>query len=289
MPEQDLIDRMAAVYTAYNEGDAEPFFSLVANDGLVRFVAPPETYPFAAPHRGPKGAREAIALIADDYQWLTFRNLELIAEGDTLFALNGGRIRHRASGREAVMHMGDLVRFKDGRIVEFVEFFDSAGLLDWCAGICLPACSHMNPGNKASACAPEEAAANKAVLAEVYAAYAKKDAGPLFERLADDACYNSVAGLKDFRFAGPCHGREAMIENVGRIAEDYALEKLEVLDMIAQDDLVAVHADVAFRDRKTGQLAGSEKIDLFRLHNGKILEFNEFFDTLAVRSAYEPR
>ena len=127
---------------------------------------------------------------------------------------------------------------------------------------------------------------NKAVLAEVYAAYRRKDAGPLIGLLAEDASYNSVAGLQDFRFAGPCHGRDAWIENLARIAEDYELEKYEVLQMVAQGDLVAAHADVAFRDRKTGKVAGSEKIDLFRLRDGRVLEFNEFFDSLGVRAAY---
>ncbi len=287
MATQKLIDRMAAVYAAYNKGDAEPFFALFAEDGVIRFVAPPEVYPFAAPRRGPTGAREAIALIRDDYQWLTYRNLELIADGDAVFALNGGRIRHRASGREAVIHLADLVRFEGGQVVEFIEFFDSAGIHDWCAGTCLPACSLMNLGNKAFACEAEEAARNKAVLAEAYAAYRQKDAGPLFNLLAGDACYNSVAGLHDFRFAGPCHGREAWIENVARIAEDYELEKYEILQMVAQGDLVAAHADVAFRYRKTGNVARTEKIDLFRLHNGQILEFNEFCDTLTSRAAHE--
>lgn len=49
----------------------------------------------------------------------------------------------------------------------------------------------MNQGNKAIA---SEAVRNKAVLAEAYAAYRWKDPGPLLSLLAEDACYNSVAG-----------------------------------------------------------------------------------------------
>ena len=69
MAAQELIDRMAAAYAAYNEGDAEPICALFAQDGVIRFVAPPEVYPFAAPRRGPDGVREAVALINQDYQW----------------------------------------------------------------------------------------------------------------------------------------------------------------------------------------------------------------------------
>ncbi len=286
MEARELTESMAAAYAAYEKGDAEPFFGLIAEDGLTRHVAPPEAFRFAVPRRGPAGAREAVDLIREDYQWLTFRNLELIADGDTVFALNGGRLRHRASGREAAVNLADLVRFEEGRIAEFVEFFDTAGVHDWASGTGLPAYSLMNPGNKAIACEADEAARNKAMLAAAYTAYGQKDAGPLFGLLADDASYNSVAGLRDYRFAGPCHGRDAFIENVARIAEDYDLEKYEIRRMVAQGDLVAAHADVAFRYRKTDKVACSEKIDLFRLRDGRIIEFNEFFDTLTARACH---
>ncbi|MEE9194626.1 MAG: hypothetical protein V3U44_02200 [Alphaproteobacteria bacterium] len=37
-----------------------------------------------------------------------------------------------------------------------------------------------------------------------------------------------------------------------------------------------------------GKLAATEKIDLFRMQGGKILEFNEFFDTLSSRAVHHP-
>ena len=96
MEAQELTESMAAAYAAYEKGDAEPFFNLIAEDGLTRHVAPPEAFPFAVARRGPAGAREAVDLIREDYQWLTFRNLELIADGDTVFALNGGLRRTKS-------------------------------------------------------------------------------------------------------------------------------------------------------------------------------------------------
>ena len=288
MTTQELIDSMAATYAAYGKGEAEPFFDLFAEDGVIRFVGPPEIYPFATPRRGPEGAREAVSLIVKDYEWLSFRNLELIAEDDCVFALNAGRLRHRASGREAVLHLGDLTRFEGGRIVEFVEFFDSAGLRDWGNGGCLPGVCNLDPGKKAAFAPSEDAMRNKEALAAAYAGYARADAGPLIAMLAEDVCYNAVVDRQHLGFAGPSHGRDAFIETLGRISEGFELQKYEVLKMIAQDDLVAVHADVAYAHRVTGREGGSEKIDLFRLFDGRIVEFNEFFDTHAARALQEP-
>ncbi len=73
------------------------------------------------------------------------------------------------------------------------------------------------------------------------------------------------------------------MENVGRIAETYELEHYRAKEMIAQDDLVAVHADTLFIRRSDGHPMKTEKIDLFRMKDGRIVEFNEFFDTEACR------
>ena len=281
-------DLMAGVYRSYDDGDPQPLIDLFADDGIIRFVAPAEVFPFAAPRRGPSGVREALALIGADYEWLSYRNLEMIVDGDWFFALNGGRVRHRASDREAVIHLADLVRFQGEQVAEYVEFFDSARVQDWSSGTCLPASTQFNPSNRATGSAVGDAERNKAALTELFAAYRKKDAGPMIALLADDVSYNSVASPKDFPFAGPCFGRDAFVENLALIAEHYELEKYDTLGMVAEGDLVAVHSDAAFRHRAAGKLASVEKIDLFRLRDGKIVEFNEFFDTLTARAASVP-
>lgn len=283
MAEQDLTGIMAAAYAAYGEGDADPFFSLIANDAVIRFAAPTEVFPFAARRRGPAGAREAIGQILTAYEWLAFWAHELIAEGDMLVALTGGRIRHRPSGRETEIHLADLIRFDGGKIVEFVEFFDTAGLADWSSGGNLPAGTLIDPGKKAMNDAAGGAARNKVLVSEAFRAYGQKDAGPLMALFADNASYNSVANLDDFRFAGPCHGRDAVLENLGRIAEDYELERYVLRHIVARGDLVATYSDAAFRTRATGKLAEVEKLDFFRLIDGRIVEFNEFFDSYSAR------
>lgn len=287
MSAQDNIEKMIEVYRAYGEGNAEPLCQLFAPDGQLRHVVPQDVYAFAKPQRGPDGARAAIALIGEDYEWLTFRGLETIAEGDTVFSITGGRIRHKASGNEAVLHLADFVRFREGRVREYVQFFDSAGAYDWQQGLGVPACAHMNMANKAIVNDAAEAERNKRALAGVYASYQEHDVNPFLGLFADDASYNSVASVKDFRFAGPSQGRAAIVESLGRIAVDYSLIKYDIFEMVAQHDLVAVHADVAFRQRNTGKIARTEKADVFRMRGGKILEFNEFFDTLTARAASE--
>ncbi len=282
---QKPIEKVAALYAAYSKGNPEPFYDLIADNGVIRFVAPPDSFAFAKTFNGPGGAREAITAIVDEFEWLTYSNHELIADGNLVVGINSGRIRHLESGREAALSLGDFFRFDDGKIVEFVEFFDSAGLSDWCRGKASPACAMMNPATRQVALSSENPEENKVVLRQAYEAYAELNAEPLISALADDVTYNSVARCSDFRFAGPCYGGDAFVGNLKCIADEYQLKRFDVLDVVAEGDLVAVHADVAFEERETGRLAETEKLDVFRMFNGHITEFNEFFDTLKSRKA----
>lgn len=309
-----VLDSMRAAYDAYDKGDAAPFLDLFAEDGVIRFTAPESILHFAGPSWGPEGARKALAAISEIFAWERYRVYEMLVDGDSVFAITGGLLRHKETDQKTEVQLGDLIRFQAGRIVEFVEFFDSAGLRAWMKRDGKPAGAELKGGRSegrsavagedtafgggvkpvaatCSECAADAlrqtaAAANKDLLSRCYDAYALSDPEPLVSLFDDEASYNSVARCDDFSFAGPCHGRRAVLDNIARIHADYDLEKYAINRMIAQDDLVAVHADVGFRYKSTGNLVAIDKVDLFRMRDGKIIEFNEFFDTA---SAYDMR
>ena len=267
---------------------------------MIRFTAPESFLPFAGPSYGPEGARDALIAISEMFEWLKYNVYELIVDGSSVFAITGGLLRHKETNQETEVQLGDLIRFEDGKIVEFVEFFDSAGLRAWMNRDGVPSGAELGAGSApagphraGSAMAPDPdnpvthcASTNKAMLSECYDAYARCNPEPLVRLFDGAASYNTVARREDFTFAGPCYGRSAVLDNIARIHADYDLEKYEIHRMIAQDDLVAVHADVGFRYKSTGNLVAVDKVDLFRMRDGKIIEFNEFFDTA---SAYDTR
>ena len=51
---------------------------------------------------------------------------EFIADGDRVVVLSTCAFRHRGSGKVAESPKADVYRFRDGQIVEFFEFFDTA-------------------------------------------------------------------------------------------------------------------------------------------------------------------
>ncbi len=297
-----LLECMRSAYAAYDKGDAGPLLDLFAEDGVIRFTAPESFLHFAGPSSGPEGAREALSAISKMFAWENYQVYEMLVDGESVFAITGGMLRHKETDQRTEVQLGDLIRFKEGRIVEFVEFFDSAGLRAWMNRDGTPSCAQLCSAGPRNPRPEEETAslsksarvelestassANKALLSRCYDAYADSDPQPLVSLFDDEASYNAVARCTEFSFAGPCHGRSAVLDNIARIHADYDLEKYTVTHMIAQDDMVAVHADVGFRYKSTGNLVAIDKVDLFRMRDGKIIEFNEFFDTA---SAYDMR
>lgn len=278
---------MKAAYAGYAKGDPTPFLDAVAEDVTLRLVAPPPHYRFGGERRGRAAFLQVVTEIAQDYEWLDYRLFGTIAERDRVVAITGGRIRHRASDTTMELELADVVRLKDGKIIDIVEFFDTAGALAHQAGAAprkrplILGPQLAAPATLAAASA-DETAANVAAMKNVYSAYHQRDPQPFFDVMAEDACYCSHARIEDYPFAGPCHGKANVIENLKRIAEDWQLERYEITDYVAQGPWVAALGDAAFRHMATGKLAQVDKLDILRFAKGKAVEFCEFFDSAGV-------
>ena len=59
-------------------------------------------------------------------------------------------------------------------------------------------------------------------------------------------------------------------------------------DFIAQDDRVVVIGNVAWRNKATGKVAETPKVDIWRFRDGKVVEFAEFYDTARSFAAAVP-
>lgn len=117
---------------------------------------------------------------------------------------------------------------------------------------------------------------------ELYDAYARRD----FERVAafihDDIDWVIYAPLSVFPFAGPRHGRVAVLQAMAGIAAAYVLENYQPEIMIVEDDRAAVVSDVSFTQRATNRLLRFRVANLLRFKDGKLIEFREFSNSFDV-------
>ena len=67
--------------------------------------------------------------LAADWEMIHFNADEFIAQGDRVVVLSVVAFRHRKTGKVAESPKADVFRFRDGQVVEFFEFFDTAAAL----------------------------------------------------------------------------------------------------------------------------------------------------------------
>jgi ketosteroid isomerase-like protein len=82
--------------------------------------------------------------------------------------------------------------------------------------------------------------------------------------------YNSRSALKDY-FAG--------------LARDWEMLDWRTDQFIAQGDRVVVLVHCKWKYKKTGKVVSSPKADVWRIVDGKAVEFYEYYDTAQVHAA----
>jgi ketosteroid isomerase-like protein len=117
---------------------------------------------------------------------------------------------------------------------------------------------------------------------ELYDAYGRRD----FERIAacihDDVDWVIYGPISVFPFAGPRHGRAAVLEAMAGIAQQYSLESYKPEIMIVDGDRAAVMSDVSFIQRATNRILRFRIGNFLRFKDGKLIEFREFANSFDV-------
>lgn len=128
---------------------------------------------------------------------------------------------------------------------------------------------------------------NSRVVEALYAAFAQRDIPAMLSHLAPDVVwcepenpYNPAAGTH----AG--HDGFLRWVQIGRDAED--IEQLVPTAFLTNSDSVAVVGHMRCRAKHTGRVYESDFVHLITLRDGKIVRFQEFFDTYAAGEAFRP-
>ncbi len=111
-------------------GSADTWLDLMADDVRMRSVG--EGAPgmdFTRPNVGKAAAAAYFAGLAGDWEMVHYTADEFIARDDRVVVLSLVAFRYRATGKVASSPKADVFRFRDGMIVEFFEFFDTAAAL----------------------------------------------------------------------------------------------------------------------------------------------------------------
>lgn len=131
---------------------------------------------------------------------------------------------------------------------------------------------------------------NVELIRDLYERYSMGDGAEcVLDGLADDVLWRSVGPPSRLPFARSYHGRDGVRAYFRALNQDWEMISYKVNELIGQHDRVVALADVCFCHRRTGKLVATLKADVFRLRDGKIIEFCEFFDSAAAVEAASDR
>jgi ketosteroid isomerase-like protein len=128
---------------------------------------------------------------------------------------------------------------------------------------------------------------NITIVQRIYESFAKRDIpgiisvlDPNVEWGEPENPYNPASGIR--------HGHEGFLDwlKIGQNSED--ILTLEPRQILFNEDSVAVVGFTKCRAKTTGKTYETDFVHLVTLKDGKVVKFQEFFDTFAAAEAFKP-
>jgi len=136
--------------------------------------------------------------------------------------------------------------------------------------------------HKADMTSPEQ---NLAIAQQLYAAFGRRDMPAIIALLGDDVEWGEPANPYN-PAAGTRRGHRGFLEwaNIGRAAED--ILALDIHKMLSDHETVAVIGHMKCLAKPTGKTYESDFVHLVTVRAGRIVKFQELFDTYAAGEAF---
>jgi len=128
--ENDNVQRLRSAYARWADqkgGDPECWLESAAEDAALHSLADgaPEMQ-FTRPRTTKTEIRRYFEELTRDWEMISHEMNEFIVQGDRVVVLGEVEWRNRATRKAARTRKVDVWRFRDGRAVEFEEFYDTA-------------------------------------------------------------------------------------------------------------------------------------------------------------------
>lgn len=126
--------RVQALYAAYLAGDMPAVMD--AMDENVRWISgeAASATPWSGERIGRDGVRAYFEALLGTCRILDYRIGQVIADGDWVAVTATVRAQFHSTGQEQQLDKVDVLRLRDGQVVEFREYYDTTVLAAACAG-----------------------------------------------------------------------------------------------------------------------------------------------------------
>jgi uncharacterized protein len=125
MNEQQNVRMVQQAYEAFSRGDIQGVLRTLSEQ--VEWHTPTvEGVPFGGEYRGPEEVARFFSAMNESEEITRFEPREFIAQGEKVVALGRFAATVRATGREVEGEWVHVFTIRDGKVVKFQEYFDTA-------------------------------------------------------------------------------------------------------------------------------------------------------------------
>ncbi|MBZ5677218.1 MAG: nuclear transport factor 2 family protein [Acidobacteriia bacterium] len=125
----DLIQTVKEAYAAFGRGDVATILSMLAPDVSWELEAPAEVS-FAGIRKGPEGVKGFFQAIANDHADPKLEITEYFSSADGVATFGRYKCTLKKTGKRLDSPVAHLFKFRDGKIVRFVDYTDTAAYME---------------------------------------------------------------------------------------------------------------------------------------------------------------
>ena len=132
---------------------------------------------------------------------------------------------------------------------------------------------------------------NKSLLKGAYDRWHATKGGSVdhwMEIVADDITFGSLAegrGPQSVAFTARVGGRDQLRGYFQGLLSGWTMVHYTVNDLVAEGDRVVAIGSTAWRNKATGKVCETPKVDVWRLRGGQAVDFYEYYDTAKMMAA----
>ena len=126
MGEQQNLQAVRQAYQGFIHGDLGAILKPLAEDVDWQIVGHYEKVPWPAVWRGRSELARYFTILAEALEVEIFQPDEFIADGDNVVVRGHERMRARATGRTVEANWAQVWTFRDGVVIRYREYTDSA-------------------------------------------------------------------------------------------------------------------------------------------------------------------
>ena len=129
MAERENVQIVEQVYAALGQRDMPAALNLLTGDIEWHIYGPSDTLPFTGTFRGHDGVVQLFKTFSETVEPEHLGSREFVAEGDKVVVFGSERTRVKSTGRFFEMDTVHLWTLREGKVVAFREYYDTAAVV----------------------------------------------------------------------------------------------------------------------------------------------------------------